>query len=181
MIEYRPFNKIARLSREMIITEKIDGTNSCIYIGEDGEFLTGSRTRWITMDSDNAGFARWANTHKDELMLLGAGYHFGEWWGQGIQRGYGLKEKRFSLFNVSKWSDDLIRPHCCNVVPVLYRGMFDTVSIETVLEHLRINGSYAEPGYMNPEGIVIFHVASGQLFKKTILNDEKPKSSLEVG
>ena len=37
-MEYRPFTKIARLSREMVITEKIDGTNACVYIGEDGEF-----------------------------------------------------------------------------------------------------------------------------------------------
>jgi hypothetical protein len=29
---------------------------------------------------------------------------------------------------------------------------------------------------MNPEGVVIYHTASGQLFKKTIENDEKPKN-----
>ena len=39
-IIFTPFQKIPRLSREMIITEKIDGTNSCICITEDGEFLT---------------------------------------------------------------------------------------------------------------------------------------------
>ena len=45
MKEFREFAKISRLSRECIITEKIDGTNGVIYIGEDGEFLIGSRTR----------------------------------------------------------------------------------------------------------------------------------------
>lgn len=56
--EFVPFQKIGRLSRGCTITEKIDGTNASIYIGEDGEFLTGSRTRWITPEDDNYGFAR---------------------------------------------------------------------------------------------------------------------------
>lgn len=175
-MEYKPFAKIARLSREIIITEKIDGTNSCVYIGENGEFLTGSRTQWITPENDNAGFSRWAHEHKDELMALGHGYHFGEWWGLGIQRNYGLKEKRFSLFNVTKWTDNPGLPACCRVVPVLMRGMFDTTLIQNCLDLLAQNGSVAEPGFMRPEGIVIFHTASGQLFKKTIEKDEMPKS-----
>lgn len=45
MIEFKPMPKIGRLSRGCTATEKIDGTNASIYIGEDGEFLTGSRTR----------------------------------------------------------------------------------------------------------------------------------------
>jgi len=31
-MEFTEFPKIARLSREVIVTEKIDGTNGCIYI-----------------------------------------------------------------------------------------------------------------------------------------------------
>lgn len=67
MAEFVPFKKIGRLSRMCTITEKIDGTNASVFIGEDGEFLTGSRTRWITPEDDNYGFAKWAQTHKDEL------------------------------------------------------------------------------------------------------------------
>lgn len=43
MAEFRAFQKIARLSRKVIVTEKIDGTNGIIYIGQDGEFKVGSR------------------------------------------------------------------------------------------------------------------------------------------
>jgi hypothetical protein len=179
MTEFKPFAKIARLSRDIIITEKIDGTNGVIYIDpETSEFLVGSRTRWIIPAEDNMGFAKWAYANKEELMKLGPGFHYGEWWGQRIQRGYGLTEKRFSLFNVSKWLDDAVRPACCHVVPVLYTGMFDTDAIEMCLDNLASIGSYAAPGYMNPEGIVIFHTASGYLYKKTIMNDEKHKSEL---
>jgi len=175
-MDFKPFAKIARLSMEIIVTEKIDGTNASVFIGEDGEFLTGSRTRWITPEKDNYGFSRWAHEHKDELMKLGTGHHFGEWWGQGIQRNYDMTEKVWSLFNVSKWSDDSIRPACCRVVPVLYTGMFDTMMIDWILHALKEQGSIAAKGFMKPEGVVIYHPQGNILFKKTIEKDEMPKS-----
>ena len=175
MKAFNGFPKISRFSREIIISEKIDGTNASVYIGKDGEFLTGSRTRWITPEDDNYGFARWAQENKEELLKLGVGQHFGEWWGNGCQRGYGLPkgEKRFSLFNVTMWGDT--RPSCCHVVPVLYRGAFDTNSIEQVLHTLKVKGSSASPGFMKPEGIVIFHTQGNVLFKKTIECDDSYK------
>jgi len=177
MSEFVQFQKIARLSREVVVTEKIDGTNGLIYIGDDGEFQVGSRSRWITPENDNYGFARWSYEHKDELMSLGAGYHYGEWWGAGIQRGYGLKEKRFSLFNTARWSDELgMRPACCGVVPLLYVGMFDTETVQIWLDWLGRNGSVAAPGFMKPEGVVIYHTAGNLYFKKTIEGDDQPKS-----
>lgn len=175
-MEHIEFPKIVRLSREIVITEKIDGTNGCICIGENGEFLVGSRSRWLSPETeDNYGFLLWAMANKDELMKLGVGWHYGEWWGSGIQRGYGLKEKRFSLFNVSRWADDAVRPACCHVVPELWRGIFDTNIINEQLDILKRTGSRAAHGFMRPEGIVIYHTAKGFLFKKTIEKDEVPK------
>ncbi len=177
-MEFVEFPKIARLSRECVITEKIDGTNGCICIGEDGSFQVGSRTRWLTAETgDNHGFLLWALTNKDELMKLGPGTHFGEWWGSGIQRGYGLPkgEKRFSLFNVHRWADDAVRPSCCSVVPELWRGIFGSIDMQEIIDELKEHGSFAAPGFMRPEGIVIFHTAGGYLFKKTIEKDEQPK------
>jgi len=175
-MEFKKFGSISRLSRDMIITEKIDGTNAQICITEDGEFLTGSRKRWITPEDDNYGFSKWAHENKDELMTLGIGHHYGEWWGQGIQCKYGMDRKVFSLFNVNIWNDDEIRPKCCDVVPVLYEGSFDTKMIESVMEALKATGSQAAPGFMNPEGVVIFHKHSNGLFKKTFEHDDKGKS-----
>ena len=37
MIEFTKFPKIPRLNRDMIITEKIDGTNAQIYVAEQAE------------------------------------------------------------------------------------------------------------------------------------------------
>jgi hypothetical protein len=173
--EFISFPKIYRVSRPCIITEKIDGTNAQICITEEGEFLTGSRTRWITPDDDNHGFALWANENKEDLLKLGPGRHFGEWWGQGIQRTYGLKEKRFSLFNTSRWFNDDIRPACCHIVPVLYEGMFDTERVEECIQKLRIVGSFAAPGFNRPEGIVCFHIQGNFGLKKTLEKDEEHK------
>jgi hypothetical protein len=192
MTEFNSFGKMARLSREVIVTEKIDGTNGQIFIGDDGEFLVGSRTRWIDPNCDNHGFARWAWDHMDELMIgLGSGRHFGEWWGSGINRGYGLPkgEKHFSIFNTIRWclnseepqqiktgdprivkmQDKL--PPCCSLVPVLWRGLFDIIAIDSVLSDLATHGSKASIGYTNPEGVVIFHAAGNIAFKKTLGDD----------
>lgn len=187
------FPKMARLSREVIITEKIDGTNAQIAIVElDGHaaegaiyqagglaMYAGSRTRWITPQDDNHGFARWARENADELIKLGPGRHFGEWWGCGIQRKYDVPDKRFSLFNVSRWDDDAVRPACCMVVPTIYRGDFTTNAAEAALFNLSVDGSLAAPGFMKPEGIAMYHVAAGIGFKKTIKKDEIPKSVAE--
>ena len=194
---FTPFPKLARLQREVIITEKIDGTNAQVYITDDGRMLTGSRTRWISPEDDNFGFAAWARDNKDELMQLGPGRHFGEWWGQGIQRKYGLNERRFSLFNVSRWClhgetpkqiptadprivkmQDVL-PACCYLVPILRRGINITTMAESALYELFQGGSVAAPRFMRPEGIVVFHVAGNVGFKMTLDNDGVPKSSLK--
>lgn len=180
-MEFIEFSKIARLSRDIVITEKLDGTNAQICITPEGDFLVGSRTRWITPQDDNYGFARWAYEHKDELMLLGEGSHFGEWWGQGIQRNYSMTKKVFSLFNVARWRDGGkdVRPTCCSVVPILYEGAMEEYGVmkgvKSSLDTLIKTGSVAAPGFMKPEGIVIWHEAARQLFKKTLEKDEVPK------
>ena len=201
-MEFVGFPKIPRLFRDIVITEKIDGTNAQVVIDfvddqekweeENGvpllytynETLAGvgkiavraaSRTRYITPEKDNQGFAKWVLANGCELAKLGAGRHFGEWWGQGIQRSYGLKEKRFSLFNVAKWSDPEVRPKCCHVVPVLWTGPFDMEVIRYQLSKLALLGSVAEPLFGKPEGIVVFHTQGNVLFKVTLENDEKGK------
>lgn len=167
------FPKVPRLHKEVIVTEKIDGTNAAVIITEDGKIGAQSRTRLISPFEDNFGFARWVHDNANELMLLGPGHHFGEWWGSGIQRGYGLPkgEKRFSLFNVDRWTDDTVRPRCCHVVPVLARGVFGFEDIQLAFGNLQFYGSRAAPGFMNPEGVMVYHTAARTYFKRTFGGD----------
>jgi hypothetical protein len=173
MVEFESFKKIPRLFRECIITEKLDGTNAQILIpDDDGPILVGSRNRWITpgKTTDNYGFAAFVENNKDALRRLGPGRHFGEWWGVGIARGYNLTERRWSLFNTNKPLPEGL-PNNVYQVPVLRITTFHTVAIDSVIRDLQTTGSIAAPGYMNPEGVVVFHKASGQLFKYTFDGD----------
>ncbi|MEZ0212474.1 MAG: RNA ligase family protein [Xanthobacteraceae bacterium] len=190
--DFIPFPKIGRLNRGMIITEKLDGTNAQVWVapaGEEapphfavrvtaaaGDFFVGaaSRTRWIAPEADNFGFAAWVRKNATELAELGPGRHFGEWWGLGIQRGYGLHERRFSLFNAGRWGDK--RPACCHVVPTIYEGPFEQNAVRGIIAGLRLLGSTAAPGFMKPEGVVIWHEGARQVFKVTLEGDDAPKS-----
>ncbi len=194
-MDFTEFKKIPRWSRDIVITEKIDGTNACVFIRElsdDEVMLTdtpiieahgklliyaGKRTGWIDLSKkggDNFDFGQWVRDNVDELVTLGPGLHFGEWWGAKIQRTYGLEDRRFSLFNVARWSGP-DRPTCCHVVPVLYAGPNRAGAVDDAVGMLDMHGSSAAPGFQKPEGIVVLHTASGQLFKKTIEKDEQPK------
>jgi RNA ligase-like protein len=148
-----------------------------------------SRNRLITPEADNSGFAAWAfENYLDIFRLLGVGRHYGEWWGSGIQRGYGLEkgEKVFSLFNRHRY------PHLVSLeaegvtgsirlVPLLAEGPFDLDDVRHILADLRKNGSKAAPGYMNPEGAVVFHEAGRQVYKafvEELDGESRPKSQL---
>jgi hypothetical protein len=76
--------------------------------------------------------------------------------------------------NIIKYQDVL--PECCDLVPVLYDGEFKEEAIEQCLNHLKEHGSKAAPGFIKPEGIVVYHEASNTMFKKTIEKDDSPKS-----
>jgi hypothetical protein len=168
---FERFPSLTRFSQGWSISEKIDGTNAQVFIANlidpninhaqsvarvgDLYIFAGSRSRLITPDNDNHGFARWVRDNAEMLVsTLGEGRHFGEWWGRGIQRGYGLDEKRFSLFNTLRWKQE-----------DLPEGLY-------VVFELKEKGSLAAPGFMDPEGIVMFHRASGVAFKKTFDYDE---------
>lgn len=191
--EFQPWPKTPRLKKDMIVTEKLDGTNAQIYITEFCDIYAGSRNRWLTRADDNYGFAAWVQANRRDLLKLGPGRHFGEWWGKGIQRGYGLEGRCFSLFNTIRWheagrdprcissewekekrySQEL--PPCVGLVPVIYRGPFDTSVCVGLLDALKRTGSLARPGFMNPEGIIVYHVAANRGFKLTY--DDAPKKA----
>jgi hypothetical protein len=206
--KYPKFESIPRLNRNFVISEKIDGTNGLIevvqdtltkepvekpfysktdgriYVSREGvnyEVRAGSRSRWLTDSRDNFGFWQWVKANAVELTKLGQGRHYGEWYGKGIQRGYGLNEKRFMLFNSDMWGEAEKRPACCEVATVLGRGTDNlSLHVESAIEDLREHGSFHVWGYHNPEGIVVYHTAARQYFKVTLDNDGVPKSLAKV-
>lgn len=219
MITFEAWPKTPRLNRDnTTITEKIDGTNAAVIIqkmdfldiwGKDVRdygavawvpgvddhqwvYLVGaqSRKRLLSRSSDNYGFAHWVLDNASELVaLLGVGRHFGEWWGQGIQRRYGMNHKVFSLFNyhrfsklAQEWHDWRNRAKAIymTVVPLLGVGKFSDILIQDTLDDLRWGGSVAtaEWGvqFDRPEGIIIRHAELGGNMKVLLENDDVPKS-----
>lgn len=166
--EFVPWGKTPRLSSlYMVVTEKIDGTNAQIAIDElpDGSHIVraGSRTRWIDVEHDNFGFARWVKENEEELKKLGRGRHYGEWWGAGIGRRYDQTTKRFSLFNTQRPIETM--PAGVERVPVLYSGPMSQSVLDEIVEDLKKSGSRAAPGFMRPEGICIFIPMTGRIVK----------------
>ncbi len=174
-IEFQKFPSIPRVYKlHMMVTEKIDGTNAQIFVPDDPAepLLAGSRNRWLTPESDNFGFASWVRDNQEALRNLGPGRHFGEWFGLGIQRGYGLDHKRFALFNTRQ---DLagLPDNVCKV-PLLYIGEFDLDYAKDCFTILLVNGSTLVPGYPKPEGIVV----SGDVRFKLTDNGDQHKGAV---
>jgi hypothetical protein len=208
-VRFQPFPKIPRLNRNIIITEKIDGTNAAIHITDkkiigwtgvlgdtQGPFpeyedispplvVAQSRTRLLTTEEDNFGFAKWVEQNAQALReVLGNGLHFGEWWGQGVQRGYRQTRKWFSLFDYTRWSSDpsvaSLSTIGVQVVPVLYTGPWMAVvggsnevypvrnedgtftgvlrfAPDLMLEHLSQRGSVAATVGLEPNGTPVVY------------------------
>lgn len=161
--EFAKWPSIQRLSSEVCyITEKIDGTNGIIYVTDDGLVLAGSRERWLTNEdgtpcdkkADNFGFSQWVYDRRAALVRLGPGYHYGEFHGAGIQRGYGLKNRQWASF--AYYRDDMNGIHeDVKCVPILYQGEPTVSIIDETVEKLKQSGSVLHPGFMVPEGVVI--------------------------
>jgi hypothetical protein len=198
-MSYPKFGSIPRWYKQFTISEKVDGTNGLVAVYEQGieydllraegiepvgfageyAVFAGSRNRWLTTENDNAGFAKWVQEHCEDAALLGTGLHYGEWYGSGIQRGYGLTkgDKRFALFNSYRWEDPEVRPPSFDVVPVLWEGSGDDIQagIDAAITTLVLEGSILVPGFRNPEGIVIYSHEAKSYWKKTLANDRIPK------
>jgi hypothetical protein len=178
---FEPWPSLKRF-RKMYVTEKIDGTNAQIAVDVDGTVRAGSRNKWVTPESDNYGFAGWVKRHEEELRSrLGVGRHYGEWYGAGIQRRYGLDHKRFALFNSTKFGYLTTEEYWAakpgelkgvlTVVPLLFEGQFSTANVDDVLANLQTAGSRAVPGFMDPEGVVVIDPQTGGKWKKTLDGD----------
>lgn len=207
--KYPAFGKIPRWNKTCVLTEKIDGTNGLIAVrvSEDAadvspgagvethrgviylqheddiyEVRAGSRNRWLTAEQDNYGFFQWVQANAKGLVNLGEGLHYGEWWGLGIQRGYNQQHKRFSLFNAGRWNEDnLPEVPGLGVVPVLQHctGDFVVEAIAKQRAELLHTGSKAAPGFMRPEGIIVF-VAEARQYFKVIFEGDEPKSVIQM-
>lgn len=195
MTDFTPYGKTPRWSgMTTIITEKIDGTNCGVFVDtEKGEIYCQSRNRRIFPNqgnaNDNFGFAAWAHANKDRLMRLGPGLHYGEWWGQGIGRGYGMTRRVWSLFDVHNsrydkaiaegivsYGGDIRR------VPVCV-GSDPYEAFQWLLKHGSLACWPDGVEWHKPEGVVVNVILGGQnhRFKYTERNNQPKWQEKEQG
>lgn len=204
MDAFRGYPKIPRLYRPIRISEKLNGTNAavCIATEHPSDSLlphytwvevngiamyvwAQSRTRCISPEGDNYGFAVWVAENSQALAeSLGPGRWFGEWAGKGIQGPYNsyTSLKTFLLFPQDHLPNSAYEHHYENYlysfVPILYEGPFSEDIIQECVEILRQEGSYAYPG-AQAEGIVVEFLQPGYKFKVLLKNDEESKGNVQ--
>lgn len=101
---------------------KLHGTNAGVRIKRNGEIFARSRTRTLTPDDDNYGFAKWVEENKDFFTKVRANVNaaykqwgelpvivFGEWCGSGIMKNVAIssvERKIFCVFAIQIGEDD---------------------------------------------------------------------------
>jgi len=198
-VSFKKFPKITRLNKDVIVTEKIDGTNATVFIedfktNQDGDEVivsssllsnktvairAGSRNRWLTPKDDNFGFLKWVSENAEILANLRPGWHRGEWYGKGIQHGYGLEEKRLALFNPYEFQHKFyasLKDAAGNLQLLALKALLQTVPIITIgpidtapkfaMKKLQTEGSQMVPG-QKAEGIIVYNPNSKTYYKDT--------------
>jgi hypothetical protein len=83
---------------------KLHGTNASIVFPETGEPYCQSRQQLIDSEHDNAGFAKWYEDNKEKFSEFNGRnlVVYGEWCGQGIQKGVAVSQlpKNFVIFAI---------------------------------------------------------------------------------
>lgn len=144
---------------------------------EDGKVWVsaGSKSRLLDPSSkgDNFGFCKWVHANAYLLFQdLGVGVHHGEWAGKGIQRGYGLENKKFFLFNTRRFKDAEFMTPDLHTVPVLYEGEYYGTLPYDMEQELSLTGSRVNclsSTSIRSEGICIFW-SHDNTIKKVVWN-----------
>jgi len=96
---------------------KLHGTNSAVQITNEG-FHAQSRTRIITPEKDNLGFAFWVYQNEEYWQKIldkhGEMVIFGEWMGPGVQKGMATNQiewKAFAVFAIQINLPDAVDEH----------------------------------------------------------------------
>lgn len=93
---------------------KLHGTNASIVFPKDSGYYSQSRSQILSATQDNNGFAKWvaANEKLFEPLQNSGLVVYGEWCGQGIQKGVAISQvpKMFVVFAVRKISGGWATP-----------------------------------------------------------------------
>jgi hypothetical protein len=143
---------------------KLHGTNAAIRC-EGGEVFAQKRTSDVTVEEDNAGFARWLEPHKASWVLdpeQPPVTYFGEWAGPGVQKGDSvsqLDEKYFFIFAIKVGDTMLVDPED---IEGLLPDDVDSPTLDNVLVlpwHTKITIDFSDPVGVDAQMIKLSEMA----------------------
>lgn len=157
------FAEAFKVEEHITITEKIDGANASIAVGEDGKLIAFSRRNELTPESNLQGFYEYVQSLDPTMIscVLGSRYiFFGEWLVKHTIKYPQEKMKQFYVFDVwdteieqyIPWEQTKQMAEFCGLkmVPVFYDGPF------TSWEHVySFVGKTEMGGEPTGEGVVI--------------------------
>lgn len=157
------FAEAFKVGEHITITEKIDGANASIAVGEDGKLIAFSRRNELTPESNLQGFYEYVQSLDPTMIscVLGSRYiFFGEWLVKHTIKYPQEKMKQFYVFDVwdteieqyIPWEQTKQMAEFCGLkmVPVFYDGPF--ISWEHVYSFVGKTEMGGEP---TGEGVVI--------------------------
>jgi hypothetical protein len=157
------FAEAFKVGEHITITEKIDGANASIAVGEDGKLIAFSRRNELTPESNLQGFYEYVQSLDPTMIscVLGTRYiFFGEWLVKHTIKYPQEKMKQFYVFDVwdteieqyIPWEQTKQMAEFCGLkmVPVFYDGPF--ISWEHVYSFVGKTEMGGEP---TGEGVVI--------------------------
>ena len=176
IMEYKSYQHIEKLGREecdgilngtVTIQPKIDGTNSVVWLGDDGNVRAGSRKRELSLDNDNAGFMNQIiddENIKSYLHKHPNHYVYGEYLVPHTIRTYDSDAwKKFYIFDVFELNDNygrylsydeyvpLLEEFNLTYIPEIVR--LENPSIEEVADCIK-KTHYLMPEGATPEGVI---------------------------
>lgn len=157
------FAEAFKVGEHITITEKIDGANASIAVGEDGKLIAFSRRNELTPESNLQGFYEYVQSLDPTIIscVLGTRYiFFGEWLVKHTIKYPQEKMKQFYVFDVwdteieqyIPWEQTKQMAEFCGLkmVPVFYDGPF--TSWEDIYSYVGKTEMGGEP---TGEGVVI--------------------------
>ncbi len=157
------FAEAFKAGEHITITEKIDGANASIAVGEDGKLIAFSRRNELTPESNLQGFYEYVQSLDPTMIscVLGTRYiFFGEWLVKHTIKYPQEKMKQFYVFDVwdteieqyIPWEQTKQMAEFCGLkmVPVFYDGSF--TSWEDIYSYVGKTDMGGEP---TGEGVVI--------------------------
>lgn len=182
---------------ECYVFPKIDGTNGCVWIDENGDIQAGSRNRHLSIDNDNAGFLKWVKDQENILTYLKENpTHrlFGEWLVPHSLKTYRKDAwKKFYVFDVYQEEfgylhyhkyKPLLEKHSIDYIPPL--AIIERGSYDQFIKQLEKNVYLIEDGKGSGEGIVIknydfFNIYGRQTWAKIVTSEFKEKHNKTMG